>query len=113
MSFPRAKPSVAARSQSALVWLLAGIVFALGLINASPSAHDRLHSHDHEHAVVHDDLGCAVTLFAHGATPPLNLPRVVAPRPVFITSLAADPLHLLLSAAHHLTPPGCGPPDIG
>jgi hypothetical protein len=113
MSFSRAKPSAAALTRGALVWLLAFTVFALGLLGAAPSAHDWLHADDHDHAVAHDDAGCAVTLFAHGATAPLDLPRVVAPRPVFITALAAKPLHLLLSAAHHLTPPGRGPPCIG
>lgn len=113
MPSSRAKPSVATLTRGALVWLLTVTVFVLGLLGAAPSAHAWLHSDDADHAVAHDDAGCAVTLFAHGATTPLELPRVVAPRPVFITSLAAEPFILLLSAAHHLTPPACGPPCTG
>ncbi len=113
MHCSREKPSVAALTRGALVWLLAVTVFALGLLGSAPAAHDWLHSDDTDHAVAHDDAGCAVTLFAHGATTPLELPRVIAPRPAFISSLATKPLLLLLSAANHLTPPVCGPPYIG
>ncbi|HSI08437.1 MAG: hypothetical protein ACAH89_04720 [Rariglobus sp.] len=113
MPLTRAKPPVAALTRGALVWLLAVIVFVLGLLGAAPSVHDWLHRDDAGHAIAHDDAGCAVTLFAHGATTPLELPRVIAPRSVFITSLATEPFILLLSAAHHLTPPACGPPCIG
>ena len=35
------------RLQSVLVWWLAGMVFALGLLSVSPAAHAHLHGHDH------------------------------------------------------------------
>lgn len=117
MSPARPQPVPARRIHSALVWLLAALIFALGLLNAAPAAHERLHAggHDHDsgHTAVHDDTGCAVTLFAQGVTAPLDLPRLPAPRLLCLATLApaGDGLHL--AATPHLTPPGRGPPRIG
>lgn len=113
MSSSRATPLRSSPAPCVLAALLAVLVFALGLLNVSPSAHHWLHAHDADHAAAHDDAGCAVTLFAHGATTTLDLPRVAAPQTVVFASLVAAPSRLLLTAAHHLTPPGRGPPCIG
>jgi hypothetical protein len=99
------------RPRGMLVWLLAGLVFALGLLNAAPSLHERLHAHDH--ATVHNDAGCAVTLFAHGVTTPLDLPQVNAPRTACIATLSTAPDRLDLTSADHLHPPGQAPPLLG
>jgi hypothetical protein len=99
------------RPRGMLVWLLAGLVFALGLLNAAPSLHERLHAHDH--ATAHNDAGCAVTLFAHGVTTPLDLPRITAPRTACIATLAPASGRLDLTSADHLHPPGQAPPRLG
>jgi hypothetical protein len=109
----RQKTRLPASARVALAGLLAITVVVLGLLEFAPAAHHWLHGHDASHAVAHDDAGCAVTLFAHGTTTPLELPHVIAPRPVFIATFAAEPLSLLLTATHHLTPPGRGPPALG
>jgi hypothetical protein len=101
-------------ASGALAALLAVLVCALGLLRVAPSAHHGLHGHDDAgQAATHDDAGCAVTLFAHGATPPPDLPRVTAPRPLVFAFLIAAPSRLLPAAARHLTPPGRGPPRSG
>lgn len=96
-----------------LVWLLATLVFALGLLHAAPTLHEHLHGNDPDHAVVHDDAGCAVTLFAHGVTPSQDLPRITAPRIAAIAVFASARSDVNLTAAQHLQPPGRGPPRIG
>lgn len=64
----------------------AGLVLALTIFAASPTAHGLLHDDDHQHAVGEDT--CAVVMFAGGAslpvaplsiTPPTNLVQTVSP----------------------------------
>lgn len=121
----RVKSTSPGRLQSALVWCLAGMVFALGLLTVSPAAHAHLHAHFHagehcsdanEHpapAGPHDDAGCAVTLFQQGVTPPLDLPRVETPRTALIATLAPAPAAFDLPAAPSRLQPARGPPCIG
>lgn len=117
MSPARPPTTSSLRPCGALVWLLAALIFALGLLNAAPVAHERLHAggHDHDsgHTAVHDDTGCAVTLFAQGVTAPLDLPRLPAPSLLCLATLAPSGDGLHLAATAHLTPPGRGPPRIG
>lgn len=94
-----------------LSWLLAGLVLALCVLQASPSLHEKLHGHGHAQA--HDDAGCAVTLFARGTTPPLELPRLAPPPRVCVEVLAADIRDFHPAASLHLRPPGRGPPVLG
>jgi hypothetical protein len=114
----RATPTTPSRSQGALVWLLAGLVFALGLLSVSPKAHAHLHGHDsdehHSHApAAHDDAGCAITLFQNGVTTPLDLPRLDTPEYQRISTLPATGDTRLIPISHHRLPPACGPPCIG
>ena len=127
MSAALLKPTTLGRLQSVLAWWLAGMVFALGLLSVSPSAHAHLHiqahdgehaahSHAHEHpasAVPHDDAGCAVTLFQYGVTTPLDLPRLEAPRAALIATLAPAPDSTPHPAPQHRLQPARGPPCIG
>ena len=117
------------RLHSVLVWWLAGMVFALGLLSVSPAAHAHLHghdhnddhahhSHDHAHdhpapAAPHDDSGCAVTLFQQGVTTPLDLPFLQSPRAALIATLAPAPDSSPLPAPHHRLQPARGPPCLG
>jgi hypothetical protein len=122
--FPASSTSDApGRLQSVLVWWLATMVFALGLLSVSPSAHAHLHAGDHSghahadehpaHAVPHDDAGCAVTLFQQGVTAPLDLPRLGSPRAALIATLAPAPAANPLSSPQHRLRPARGPPCIG
>jgi hypothetical protein len=117
MSSTRHAPAISL-ARSALTWLLAGMVFSLGLLAVSPSAHAHLHesSHAHHHddaPPATDDSGCAITLFGHGVTTPLNLPRLATPRITWIASLPPARDTLPLSAPRHLLRPARGPPGIG
>lgn len=111
MSSARTTPSFARRTRDAFAWVLAGLVLALSLLTAAPALHEHLHADDH--AVAHDDSGCAVTLFGQGVTTPLALPQVEAPdiRPADPTFPAQT--ELFLTATPDLHPPGRGPPCIG
>ena len=114
-----ATPTLLSRRQGVLVWLLAGLVLALGLLSVAPKAHAHLHGHDsdeqHSHAPLanHDDAGCAITLFQHGVTTPLDLPRLDTPESLWISTLTPALVTKAPSALHHRLPPACGPPCIG
>lgn len=116
--------------QGALAWLLAGLVFTLSLLSASPDLHAKLHAHDHDEIGEHshdsasghrhadhvhsqaedNDDGCAIVLFGNGVTTPLALPQIVAPAAAWSVTLAPAPDELLLSAPRYLSQPGRGPP---
>jgi hypothetical protein len=111
-------PSTVSRLQGALAWMLAGLVFALGLLTVSPTLHAHLHgetSDHHRHATAHphDDSGCAVTLFQQGVTPPLDLPRLDIPRETWIATLPPAPDTPIPAAPSYLLQPARGPPCIG
>jgi hypothetical protein len=108
------------RLKGVLVWMLAGLVLALGLLSVSPKAHAHLHGHDsdaqHTHAPLaagHDDDGCAITLFQHGVTTPLDLPSIATPRTPCIATLTPALVTDAPSAPRHLLRPARGPPCIG
>ena len=100
-----------------LAWFLAGLVFTLGLLTVSPALHAYLHgepsAHHHGAPQTHDDSGCAVTLFQHGVTTPLELPRLDTPHTIRVVTLPSARDTLLLSAPRHLLRPARGPPCIG
>jgi hypothetical protein len=84
---------------------LAAVVFALGLLTAAPTAHERLHGHD-DHPGEHS---CAVVLFAQGVLLAagafalrVHWQRLAAGEPEAATEWTAMRLRLL--------PPACGPP---
>ena len=82
------------------------VVFALGLLAASPVLHDQLH---HGQAPSADD-GCAVVLFANGVSVPLAL-IPIPPAPAEWRKqdyFGAD--ELLLNSPRYLLQPVCGPP---
>lgn len=111
MPSARNLPVFARRTRDAFAWALAGLVLGLSLLTASPALHAHVHAGDH--AVAHDDSGCAVTLFGHGVTPPIALPRVEAPAVRYTATLLAAQIELSLTATPGLRPPGRGPPCIG
>lgn len=117
MPHTRPHSRTVSRSQRVLACALAVLAFALGLLAVSPSAHAHLHSHgdDHHDGVprVHDDSGCAVTLFQQGVTTPLDSPRVVTPRDFHIASVSPARDSLAPAAPRHLLQPARGPPCIG
>jgi hypothetical protein len=106
------------RPLGVLAGFLAGVVLMLSLLSVAPSLHAHLHAHaetvDHDHhhsSADHDDLGCAVTLFQHGATAPLELPRLATPpAPVWIAMLPPSRDTPALSAPGQLLRPARGPP---
>lgn len=117
MSSSRLQSTAPGRPQRVLVWLLAGLVLALGLLTVSPAAHARLHEanplRDHTALPSPDDTGCAVTLFQHGVTTPLDLPHVETPSPGWaLISLTPAPDRLTLSAPRQLLRPARGPPAL-
>lgn len=110
----------ASRLPGALAFVLAGVVFALGLLSASPATHARLHAHDahqdahgHDHAIAHDDAGCAVSLFSQGVVTPLEFPCVEAPPAACVATLEPSRAARHLVSPGHLRPPGRGPPRLG
>ncbi|MDF3055898.1 MAG: hypothetical protein K0R17_113 [Rariglobus sp.] len=117
MPSSRTQPSAVSRLQGALAWLLAGLVLALGLLTVCPSAHAHLHDH-HETTqdglpVTHDDSGCAIVLFQHGVTTPMDLPRLTVPPAAWIATLPPAGDFRPFSAPRHLLQPARGPPCIG
>ncbi|MFA6960577.1 MAG: hypothetical protein WC205_07505 [Opitutaceae bacterium] len=113
MSSSRSSQPAISRPQGVLVWLLVGLVLTLALLTSSPSLHARLHHQDHATPAAHDDSGCAITLFQHGVTTPLDLPRVEIPADHWIATQATDSGTLPLSSPPHLLQPARGPPGIG
>jgi hypothetical protein len=96
------------RSRPLVRWTAAGcalLVWALGLLAASPELHEKLHA-DAGRA----DHACAVTIFHQGvedtgaAAPPLVVVWRVVER------VAALPSALRLTETGGLLPPSCGPP---
>ena len=82
------------------------VVFALGLLAASPVLHDQLH---HGQAPATDD-GCAVVLFANGISVPLAL-IALPPAPVeWRKQDYFGATELLLDSPRYLLQPVCGPP---
>ena len=111
MSSARNLPAFARRTRAAFAWVLAGLVLALSLLTAAPALHAHMHAGDH--AVAHDDAGCAVTLFGHGVTTPLALPRVKSPEIRQTGTVTPVRTEWLLTAAPRLRPPGRAPPCSG
>lgn len=92
--------------------MLAGLLFMLGLLGASPVLHAELH-HDHDHAPAHaDDSGCVVLAFAHGVTTPAPAPRVEPPVASAAPVRFAPPAAPVVATAEHLRPPGRAPPAV-
>ncbi|MCS6243983.1 MAG: hypothetical protein H2172_09030 [Opitutus sp.] len=127
-----AKTAPVTRVQGAIAWLLAGLVLTLGLLAASPETHARLHaafdapaadghcgdqphgaSHAASHAGAHDDSDCAVSLFQHGVTAPLPLPRLTCPQRVWSVSQSQPSDRQLPPPAPHRLQPARGPPGLG
>ena len=88
---------------------MAGMVFALAVLAASPVAHDCLHADD---APVSEDQ-CAVVLFAHGVSAPLSHVVVTAPISTGQTTLRAVATEVFVSRPRYLRQPERGPPALG
>jgi hypothetical protein len=106
--------------QRALAALCAGLVFALTLFAASPTAHNWLHSGSFSHSCPGDaksqpdsssgDHDCAVVLFANGVESPIGAitlaPQHVVTRAVSRATAAA----FYLVSPRYLRQPERGPP---
>jgi hypothetical protein len=109
MSGVRHPRPIAGVLRCALAMGCAGLVFALTVFAASPSAHDLLHDDSHQHTA--GDNGCAVLMFASGVslpvaplalTPPILLVRGISP---------ATAAEVFLVAPRYLRQPERGPPS--
>jgi hypothetical protein len=117
----RVSPSPFSAAQRLLAGLLTLVVLALAVLAVSPDAHAWLHAHEHgdrPHAsdtssdAAHND-GCAVTLFAHGVTAALDMPRLPAPQENWGRMPAVIQRTLYLSVPRYLRQPERGPPVVG
>lgn len=88
---------------------LAVTVFALTLLAASPSAHERLHDSNTPRA----DDRCAVVLFADGLEAPLGAIAVPLPDIVWQVTPALTAEEIFLSSPRFLRQPERGPPALG
>jgi hypothetical protein len=83
----------------------AALVFALGLLAASPELHSLLHDTD-------GDDGCAVVLFANGVSAPLGVIAVTPPAAAWAEQPRAITPEIFLAAPRYLRQPERGPPDV-
>ena len=84
------------------------LVLALSVFAASPSLHDELHAATHTD---HDD-SCAVVLYAHGVSLPLDAPA--APLPAVALDVRAPSVArvIFVSPPRYLHQPERGPPLV-
>ena len=87
----------------------AALVFALGVLAASPTLHDWLHGHDGKAT----DDGCAVVLFASGVSVPLGAIAVALPAMVWRETERATEPGIFLVSPRYLRQPERGPPLLG
>ena len=87
----------------------AGLVVALTVLAASPAAHAYLHDDDHDLSA--GDPGCAVVMFATGASLPVGPIAIVPPTTVTegISPVTAAEVFLVLP--RYLRQPERGPPS--
>ena len=83
----------------------AALVFALGLLAASPELHSLLHDTD-------SDDGCAVVLFANGVSTPLGAIALEPPAPEWREQPRAIAPEIFLTAPRYLRQPERGPPAV-
>ena len=83
----------------------AALVFALGLLSASPELHSLLHDTD-------GDDGCAVVLFANGVSAPLGAIAVTPPAPEWVEQAGVVAPEIFLTAPRYLRQPERGPPAV-
>ena len=86
----------------------AALVFALGLLAASPVLHGHLH-HDDASAV---DDGCAVVLFAGGGSVPMALRATPPPPAEWCEAVYAGSTEVCLDSPRYLLQPERGPPVV-
>ncbi|MBW8781926.1 MAG: hypothetical protein JF599_08570 [Verrucomicrobia bacterium] len=116
----RVSPSPFSAAQRLLAGLLTLVVLALTVLSVSPDAHAWLHAHEHGDRpdssaapdLSHDD-GCAITLYAHGITAALDIPRLPAPQENWVQVSASIQRTLYLSVPRYLRQPERGPPVVG
>lgn len=83
----------------------AALVFALGLLAASPELHSLLHDTD-------GDDGCAIVLFANGVSEPLAALAVTPPAAEWREQPRAIAPEIFLTAPRYLRQPERGPPSV-
>ena len=130
MSSRHAQPSAVSSLKGVIAGLLAGVVFALGLIAVSPTLHERLHAtldaHTlrnqvgcHTHATTYptdigdDDSACVISLFQHGVIALLALPRLTVPVPAWLATLPVSFAQQLTCGPAYRLQPARGPPALG
>ncbi len=88
----------------------AALVFALGLLAASPALHEWVHG---QVAAPVDDDGCAVVLFAGGVAMPLVAVAVAPPSSIWREFTRPVGREIFLASPRYLRQPERGPPQLG
>ena len=83
------------------------MIFALGLIAASPTLHERLHHHAPASS---DEDSCAVVLFAGGVTVPLAVTALPPPAAEWAEQPFVTSTEIYLDSPGYLWQPERGPP---
>ena len=83
------------------------LVFTLGLFGASPILHGQLHHND---GVASSDDGCAVVLFAGGASVPLVVTALPPPPVEWREQPYVTSPEIFLDSPRYLLQPERGPP---
>ena len=81
------------------------MVWALGLLAASPQLHAALHS-DAQHV----EHTCAITLFSHGVDEVSGCGELVAAPALFPAGECVVQAAVEVADSEYRLPPGCGPP---
>ena len=84
----------------------AALVFALGLLAASPHFHEQLHHHSDPSL----DDGCAIVLFANGVAVPVSVTALPPTATGWLESPRANSTEILLDSPRYLFQPERGPP---
>lgn len=108
-------------AQRLLAGFLVLVVLALAVLAVSPDAHAWLHAHERNSRTAASDNpsnapdndGCAITLYTHGITAALDIPRLAAPKEDWWQMPAAIQQALYLSVPRYLRQPERGPPVVG
>jgi hypothetical protein len=86
----------------------AALVFALGVVAASPALHNWLHDTEDTTA----DDGCAVVLFANGVSVPLGTIAVAPPAVEWSEFARSITREIFLASPRYLRQPERGPPLV-
>jgi hypothetical protein len=89
------------------------LVLLLTVLASSPAAHEWIHGHTDAtaQAAAHDDDGCVVTLFAHGALSAAVFAALLIVSFCLVAGTVRSRETVRLSTPRYRLPPLCGPPQ--